>query len=466
VIIKIITKVERIFRPEPYITDSHHHLSDPKFYGDLDDVVNRAREGNVKIMIEGGGLERPQYLNNKSQLSNCENMYFCAGLHPHDAINFNKDVIEVILKLSEDRRFVGVGECGLDYYYDNSPREVQKEVFRRHLKLAGKIGKPVVIHARNSYKDLFKIIEDEGVEGMGLLFHCFSGDDEDISEVLKLGGYISVGGVITFPNAQKTRRIVSMVPRDRLLLETDAPYLAPQAVRGRRNEPLYIKYVAKEIASLWGISVDDIYFITTYNARVLFSIDIDLGGDISYVLGNRLYLNITNRCTNRCSFCVRNFSDGIGGYHLKLRAEPLEDEIIDAIGDPKRYEEVVFCGFGEPLIRYDIVRGVSKYIKEGGGKVRVNTNGCAGLYTGIDTISYVAENVDVFSISLNATNDNDYNRICSPMFANAYLEVLRSIERAKELGKEVRVSFVAKSGSDLTNAKELANTLGVDVRFR
>lgn len=465
-IIRLITEVERVFRPEPYITDSHHHLSDPKFHEDLNEVIERTRGGNVQILIEGGGLERPEYLDNRPKLSDSKNMYFCAGLHPHDAVNFNEGLIDRISELSDDRRFVAVGECGLDYYYDNSPREVQKKVFRCHLKLAEKLRKPVVIHARDSHKDLFKIIEDEGLVGVNYLFHCFSGDDGDLGKVLDLGGYISIGGVITFPNAQKTRRIVSKVPKDKLLLETDAPYLAPQKMRGRRNEPLFIKYVGEQIASLWGLPVEDVYFITTYNARVLFGIGIDPGGDIAYGLGSRLYLNITNRCTNRCGFCVRNFSDGIGGYHLKLKVEPTAGEVIDAIGDPKRYDEVVFCGFGEPLIRYDIVKKVSEFIKENGGSVRVNTNGCADLYTGVDTISYVAGSVDSFSISLNATDENDYNRICNPMFENAYSKVLKSIERAKGLGKRVKVSFVSDCGADLTGVEEMARKLGVEVRFR
>ncbi|MGQ9706545.1 MAG: TatD family hydrolase [bacterium] len=458
--------MEREFRPEPYITDSHHHLSDKKFNEDLGDVVIRAKERNVKILVEGGGLGRPYYLNNTSKLTERENMYYCVGIHPHSAIDFDREFIREIIELSNDDRFVGVGECGLDYYYNNSPRDIQKMVFKEHLKIAGKIEKPVVIHARNSYNDLFSIIEDEEIDGVKLLFHCFSGDDDDLSKVLKLGGYISIGGVITFPNAHKTRSILSKIPRDRLLLETDAPYISPQEYRGKRNEPAYIRYIGGKVAEIWSLPLEDVYYITTYNSRVFFGIDIDPGGDIVYEIGKRQYLNITNRCTNRCGFCVRNYSDGIGGYRLKLNAEPTLSEIIGALGDPRKYEEIVFCGFGEPLIRYEIVRDVSKYIKEKGGTVRVNTNGCAKLYTGVDTISYVSDVVDIFSISLNATDEINYNKICNPLFKNAYSEVLKSIERAKGLGKRVIVSFVSDSGVNLIDARRLAESLGVYMRFR
>jgi len=455
------------FKTEPYITDSHHHLSHQDFSSDIEEVIGRAREAGVEILIEGGGeVALPYYLKNCLSDPYLRNMYFCAGLHPHDAMNFSDSILDKLRSLATHKRFAGVGECGLDYHYDNSPRDVQKRVFRKHIELASELKKPLVIHARKSYRDVFEILEDEGVPEAGVLFHCFSGGDEDLARILEMDGYISIGGVLTFPNAVRTREVISSVPRERLLIETDAPYLAPQNVRGKRNEPSYIRYVADELANLWGLPVEDVYFITTYNARVFFNIDIDHGGDIVYKLGDRLYLNVTNRCTNRCSFCIRNFRDGLGGYYLKLRVEPTPDEVIKAIGIPGEYEEIVFCGYGEPLIRYDLVREVARYIKERGGRVRVNTNGIARLYHGVDAIEYVSNYVDVFSISLNATNGEEYNRICRPLYKGAYKEVLKSIERAKSLNKEVRVSFVESSGADLTGAEDMAEALGVSVRFR
>ena len=195
-----------------------------------------------------------------------------------------------------------------------------------------------------------------------------------------MGFYISFSGTLTFPKALEAQNIAREIPIESILIETDCPYLAPQPVRGKRNEPAYVKYVAERLAELKGLTFDDIGRITSFNAMNLFKIErIAEEGKITYPIRDSLYLNLTNRCTSSCVFCVRYYTDFVKGHNLRLKKEPGAKELIDAIGDPKRYKEIVFCGYGEPLIRLDVVKEVAKAVKKKGGSVRVDTNGHGNL---------------------------------------------------------------------------------------
>src|SRR3990172_1983306 len=275
-------------------------------------------------------------------------------------------------------KIVAIGEIGLDYHYDNSPREIQKEIFKRQLALAIETGLPVVIHSREAKKDTLEIIKESGIN-KGVL-HCFSGDMDMAEKAMAMGFYISMAGPVTFKNAKKPREIAKEIPDDYLLIETDAPYLAPEPFRGKRNEPSYLVHTARTIAELRGISTEDIARITTLNAKRLFRIgQIQEKGEIAYKIRDSLYLNITNRCTNNCSFCIRFITDYVKGHNLRLLHEPTENELKSAIGNPSHYKEIVFCGYGEPLIRLDAVKSLSQWIKQNKGMVRINTNGHGNL---------------------------------------------------------------------------------------
>ena len=230
------------------------------------------------------------------------------------------------------------------------------------------------------------------------------------------------------------RETAKAIPDDYLLIETDAPYLTPEPFRGRRNEPAFIVNTAEKIAELRRVSLEDIARITTLNARRLFRIGKSIQqGEITYKIRDSLYLNITNRCTNKCSFCVRFHSDYVKGHNLRLSAEPTEEEIKTAIGDPVKYKEIVFCGYGEPFLRFDIVKNIAAWIKERGGRVRINTNGHGSIINRRNILPELKGFVDVISVSLDAQDEKVYDRICAPDFKNAFHEVISFIKESKAI---------------------------------
>jgi TatD DNase family protein len=296
--------------------------------------------------------------------------------------------------------------------------------------------------------------------------HCFSGDLEMAERAMAIGFYISIAGPVTFKNASKLREIAKAIPDDYLLIETDAPYLAPEPLRGKRNEPAFVTYTAKMLAGLRGVSLEDIGRITTLNAKRLFGIGHMPEAEIAYKIRESLYLNITNRCTSKCTFCVRFHSDFVKGHNLRLEHEPVEEELKNAIGDPEKYKEVVFCGYGEPLLRLDVVKQVASWIKEKGGRVRINTNGHGNLIHKRNILPEMQGLVDSMSISLDAQDEETYNRICKPAFKNAFNEVVNFIKEAKKYVPEVTATVVAMEGIDIDKCREIADSLGVKLRVR
>jgi TatD DNase family protein len=267
--------------------------------------------------------------------------------------------------------------------------------------------------------------------------------------------------------AKKLKEIAQAIPDHHLLIETDAPYLTPEPFRGRRNEPAYLVHTARTIASLRGVRLEDISRITTLNAKRLFGIGtMPDKGEIAYQIRDSLYLNITNRCTNRCSFCVRFQSDYVKGHNLKLSDEPSEEDLKQAIGDPARYKEVVFCGFGEPLLRLDLVQRLARWVKERKGQVRIDTNGHGNLIHGRNILPELQGIVDSISISLNAQDRETYLAICRPSFVDAYEGVLSFIGEAKKFIPHVQVTVVALPGVNIEKCMTIARELGVDLRVR
>jgi TatD DNase family protein len=330
---------------------------------------------------------------------------------------------------------------------------------------AKEINLPVVIHSREAKKDTLDIIKESGVN-KGVL-HCFSGDMEMAEKAMSMGFYISIAGPVTFKNARRLREIAKAIPDDYLLIETDAPYLTPEPLRGRRNEPSYIVHTVKVIAELRGISFEDTARVTSLNAKRLFKINgLPEKGAITYKIRDNLYLNITNRCTNKCSFCIRYHSDYVKGYNLWISEEPTEEDIKREIGDPSRYKEVVFCGYGEPLLRLDFVKNVAYWIKQNNGRVRINTNGHGNLINGRNIIPELKGIVDSISISLDAHDEETYNRICRPAYKNAFFEILEFIREAKKYIPQVQVTAVTADGVDIEKCRKIAEDLGASFRVR
>ncbi|MGO3752369.1 MAG: TatD family hydrolase [Peptoniphilaceae bacterium] len=246
--------------------DSHAHLDDEKFDYDRDILISNLKENGVDLIYNiGADLESSISSVELSKIY--ENIKAVIGIHPHAASSYNKDVEDKLIELSKNKNVRAIGEIGLDFYYDNSPRDVQIEVFKKQIELAYKLDLPIVIHSREASQETFDIIKEykEEYPKLKFLIHCFSQSVEMMREYIKLDCYIALGGAVTFKNAKNPKKVAEEVPLNRLVLETDCPYLAPVPMRGKRNEPMFIKHTAKEIARIRGIKVSELIEETDKN---------------------------------------------------------------------------------------------------------------------------------------------------------------------------------------------------------
>lgn len=250
--------------------DSHAHIDDEKFDDDRLAVIARAKENGVGHFINVGA-DMDSSLRSIKLAEEHEEIYAVVGVHPHEAQKVLKADYDQIAEWTRHPRVVGVGEIGLDYYYDLSPRELQKEVFIRQLDVARQMHMPVSIHNRDAHGDTMEILKREGKGIVGVV-HCFSGSMEMAKELIKMGWYLGVDGPVTFKNAAKLPEIMTEIPLERLLIETDSPYLTPVPYRGKRNEPAYVRFVAEHVAALRNIEFETFAKATTQNVCDLFAI--------------------------------------------------------------------------------------------------------------------------------------------------------------------------------------------------
>ena len=247
--------------------DAHGHLEDRAFDSDRDEILGNLKADGIDYFFNcGSNIQTSK--TSVDFAKKYDNVYAIVGIHPLDADEYSKEALEVIRDLATEEKVVAIGEIGLDNHYDDSPSpEIQEEAFRAQLDLAIELKMPVVIHAREADQKTFDILKSykEAHEDFVALLHCFSGSVELMREYMKLGFYISLGGVTTFKNAKKPKEVAVEVPLDRLLLETDCPYMTPVPFRGKRNEPKYVLHTAKNIASLRGISLEDLETQTDAN---------------------------------------------------------------------------------------------------------------------------------------------------------------------------------------------------------
>ncbi len=251
--------------------DTHVHLDDVKFDADREEAIRRAGEAGVSYLINVG-INLESSIESIKLAEKYDFIYAAVGIHPHDSVDAGPEYLEAIEKLAAHPRVVALGEMGLDYYRDFSPRPVQQELFREQLKLAKKLNLPVIIHDREAHGDMLDILRAEGAGLPGGVLHCFSGSWEMAAECLAMGLYISIAGPVTFPNAPKLKDIAGRIPPERLLVETDAPYLTPAPYRGKRNEPARVVYILEEIARIRGIDEEMMAKICTDNGKRLFQI--------------------------------------------------------------------------------------------------------------------------------------------------------------------------------------------------
>lgn len=253
------------------LVDTHAHLDDLKYEQDRDEVITRAKEYGVTRIISMGDTMTSS-LNAIKIAEKYENVFAGAGVHPQEALSLVASDYDKLAQLMTLPKVKVLGEIGLDYHYENASRELQQEIFIRQLDVARQMHMPVSIHDRDAHGDTMAILKKEG-KGLTGSIHCFSGSYEMAKELLKMGWFLGVDGPLTFKNAAKLPEIIAKIPLDRLLLETDSPYLAPVPKRGKRNEPAYVKYIAEKVVEVRGISFEEVAHQTTQNAVNLFNLD-------------------------------------------------------------------------------------------------------------------------------------------------------------------------------------------------
>ncbi len=447
---------------EAKFIDTHAHLDDRRFEEDRCDVIERAKKAGLKAIVSVGCWSKEGRFDGvEALIREHAFIYGALGIHPHDAADIDPEIpFERIRELAlggekgKASKILAIGETGLDYHYDNAPPEAQKKLFKEHLTLARELNLPVSIHTREAWAETISILREEGFDDnnntAGGIFHCFSGGPDEAAEALKMGFYLSISGVVTFKGADKLREAIKATPMEKLLIETDCPYLAPVPNRGKRNEPAFVVETAKKIAELKGLTVEDVARITTLNAEEVFGLTAPEPARIAYKIRDSLYLNITNRCTNRCTFCPKFKSYTVKGHFLRLGEEPTFKEVLDAIGeDPQQYDEIVFCGYGEPLLRIDLVKKLGLLLKKRGCKIRIDTDGLANLANGRNVLPELMF-VDSISVSLNAPDSETYQKIIKTPFGDAaYPAILFFIREAKRYISHVTASVVALPGLDI-----------------
>lgn len=256
--------------------DTHVHLNAEQYNEDLEAVIERALEKNVKQMIVVG-FDRPTIERALELVARYDFLYAAIGWHPVDAIDCTEEDLAWIEELATtNEKVVAIGETGLDYHWDKSPKDVQQRVFRQQIQLAKRVKLPIIIHNREATGDCVQILKEEHAEEVGGVMHSFSASVEIAHDIINnLNFYVGLGGPVTFKNAKTPKKVAAEIPLEHIILETDAPYLAPHPNRGKRNEPSYIPLIAQEIADLKGISLETVERVTTENAQRFYKIKCD-----------------------------------------------------------------------------------------------------------------------------------------------------------------------------------------------
>jgi TatD DNase family protein len=251
--------------------DSHAHLDASQFDHDRELVIKRARLNGVSYILNPGADFESSV--RAVELAEAHDFIFAGvGIHPHDAETVDTMMLELIEQMAKKERVKAIGEIGLDYYRDLSPRSVQKEVFIEQIRIAKRLDLPIIIHDRDANADVLQILKEEKAFATGVLMHCFSGSHELATQYVKLGAMISIAGPVTYKNARKTVEVVETIPLDRLFIETDSPYLSPEPMRGKRNEPMFVRHTCERIANIKNISYETVAETTLLNAKQFFRI--------------------------------------------------------------------------------------------------------------------------------------------------------------------------------------------------
>jgi TatD DNase family protein len=457
----------------PEFFDTHCHLQDPRFDADRDTVV--ARAGEMRMLAVGSDF--PSSRRAVAVAEQYENVYAAVGVHPTETADFANDPAAALAELqtlaASNDKIIAIGETGLDYHTPPFDADTQRAAFLAHLDLARELNLPVVLHARDAAAEVLGLVAPFVQAGGKAVWHCYSAPKKQLAELtaraLALDLWLGISGMITYEEQRALRAQIKQIPDRHLLLDTDSPYLIPRPRELDRNEPGQCRRIAAALAEVRDVSIEDIARVTTRNACEFLGLDAPAAAtEIVYPIRDSLYVNLTAQCNNACTFCARNQSFVVKGHDLALAAEPSAEEVIAAIGDGGAYREIVFCGFGEPTMRLDAMKTVSKYAKERLGKpTRLNTNGLANLQYGRDIAPELAGIIDAVSVSLNAATAAQYQELCRSNFGERAFFALQDFARScLRYGIATTLTVVAMPGIDLTAVEQIARNLGANFRVR
>jgi TatD DNase family protein len=446
--------------------DTHAHLNIRQFDRDRTQVIRYAFSSGVERIINVGfDLKSSQSSVNLAE--EYDQIYAAVGFHPHDAKDLTDESLKQIEELAQHKKVVAIGEIGLDFYRNLSSQEDQIKAFKRQIALAKVIKLPIVVHIREAWDKALAVLKETQAQTVGGVLHSFTGDSEQAKMAQDLSLYLGFSGILTYPDS-KTSSVAKKVNLDSILVETDCPYLSPIPYRGKRNQPVYVKFVLEKLSELFApLTFQDVERITTLNACRLFKLGKRFSPKIAYPIRDSLYLNITNRCSNACVFCVRNYTNFVKGHNLRLDHEPTYEEVIGSLKNPEMYREVVFCGYGEPTIRLDLLKDVAQYLKKRKIKVRLNTNGQGNLIHKSNIVPELVDLIDTVSISLNAEDGGKYQRLCKPSFGeNAFPQVIAFAKECKKHLPQTILTVLDMEEVDLKKCEKIAMELGVEFRIR
>ena len=446
--------------------DTHAHLDFKQFDKDRPQVIQYALSSGVEQIVNVGcDLESSR--NSIVLAQEHGQIYAAVGFHPHDAKDLTDQSLRQIAELAAQDKVVAIGEIGLDFYRNLSPREDQVRAFEKQIALARQLELPMVVHVRDAWDEALEVLKQTGAASVGGVLHSFSGNAQQAQEALKMGFLLGLNGTLTYPDS-RVAQMVKELPLESIVVETDCPYLAPVPHRRERNQPAYVKFVMKKLSELLSpLTFEDLDRITSVNARHLFELGREAGPRIAYAIRDSLYLNITNLCSNTCTFCVRNHTDFVKGHNLRLDHEPSYQEVIDSLADLKSYREVVFCGYGEPTMRLDLLKSVARHLKQQGATVRLNTNGQANLIHKRNIVPELVGLIDIVSISLNVDDSEKYDRFCRPRFArDAFGQIIAFARECKKLLPRTLVTVLDMPEVDLKKCEKIAKELGAELRVR
>lgn len=419
------------------------------------------KEIDYIINIESNPSKWEEVLSAKNK-----NIFIAIGVTPENANIYNNKIEKKISKLIKGNRIIAIGEIGLNYQNKIISKGIQKKIFQKQLTLAKQNNFPVIISCPNTYIDCYNILKKVYKNKVRGVINFNSENKKQIKSFIDLGMFVSFSGDIISEKNKKAAKIISLVPQNKLLIRS------PNLKNKNKDYSKLISDIKKTVEKIVlirkRISIEDIARIVSYNAISLFRLPIELKDKYTYKIRNSLYINLTNRCTNRCDFCPRLKEPVVKGYYLKLKKEPKAKEVIKEINDPKKFDEIVFCGYGEPTIRLKIIKKIAKWIKENGGKTRLNTNGHANMIAGHNVLLELKSLIDVISISLNFHNKDLYLKHCHPIFGkktwNKLLEFIK--EAKKNIPKVILTVVEGYQDVDIDKCQKIADNLKVDFRRR